>query len=97
MTQNFIPAGNLGQLAQRSSAALLAVGDLMQTITEDLPDTKRQALLDLMAGGGRVGLELTVDKDGATRIALVAIEREGIRREVATVKTVATPGADTSH
>jgi|GEM_PF-6159613 len=90
MTTNFIPAANAATLSQRSAAALRAVSELMEMIVNDLPEGKQASLGALLDGGGRVGVELTVDKSGANKISLVGVEREGRHRTLATIATIGT-------
>lgn len=84
----FVPTSNANELSKRSASALRTVSDLMEMVIADLPQTKQAALGALLEGGGRVGLELTLDRHGENRISLVGIEREGARLNLATINTI---------
>ena len=88
MTEKFIPTSDAAALSKQCAALLRASSDLMETISADLPDTKQSLLMQILDGGGRVGFEVSVDRHAINKISLVAIEREGHRRTLATVATV---------
>lgn len=85
MTSNFIPAIDHVELGKRYAAALAASAELLAVMAKDLPPDRMQAMSALLDGGGRVGIEATVDKAGTSRAVLIGIEREGARRVLAEV------------
>lgn len=89
----FIPAPNAAELSKRSAAALRAVADLMEIMLPDLPPASQSAIEGVLSTGGRIGVELLTDRHAANVVSLVAIEREGVRRVVATVAAVGAHGA----
>ena len=82
---HFIPAKDAEGLSKCCADALRVCSDLIGYMTGELEEPKKAALCAVIDGGGRVGIELLVDKAGSSRIALAAIEREGARRVLATV------------
>jgi hypothetical protein len=89
MTDQFIPAADTNELTRRSAVALLAFSELMDSMLRELPGARLEALNNLLQGGGRVGIEITLDRRGENRICLVGIEREGHHLSLMTVQTVA--------
>ena len=53
-----------------------------------LPQTKHDALQALLDGGGRVGIETSIDRRGANRIKLIGLEREGARLMLAEISAL---------
>lgn len=94
MTERFIPTSDAAILSKRCAAFMRAASELMELISNELPDEKQSALMQVLDGGGRVGLEVTVDRHASNLVSLVAVEREGHHRTLATVATVGqgTPG-----
>ncbi|NHZ80103.1 hypothetical protein F2P44_12560 [Massilia sp. CCM 8695] len=88
MTDKFIPAANAADLSAQCAALVRASGTLMHTLMVDLGLEKQEGLNRLLAGGGRVGIEITIDRHGSNQISLVAVEREGTHRTLATVQTI---------
>ena len=88
---NFIPASNTSTLSQRCAASLRANGDLISAILQDFPKEKLDSIDRLLAGGGSVGIETTVDGKAVNTIRLVGIEREGVRLVLATIALNAQP------
>ena len=58
----------------------------MAMLLQDLSKDKLDSIDRLLAGGGSVGIETLIDHRAVNTIALVAIEREGSRLVLATVK-----------
>ena len=82
---HFIPADDSSKLTQDCKTTLHAALELIGTLNDTLPAEKQQALADLLNSGGRIGLELTLDRFTASTIALIAVELEGARHSLATV------------
>lgn len=82
---DFIPASNTTTLSQLCAASLRANAELISAILKDFPKDKLDSIDRLLAGGGSVGIETTVDGKAANTIRLVGIEREGIRLVLATI------------
>lgn len=97
MTDKFIPTADPASLSAQCAALARASGTLMHTLTVDLGLDKQAALNDLLAGGGRVGIEITIDRNGTNRICLVAVEREGRHRTLATVQTIGSGVEGVAH
>ncbi|MGX5650200.1 hypothetical protein ACWKW4_08090 [Hydrogenophaga borbori] len=85
----FTPASDVEQLRQRCNLALQAVGNLLETLTGDLPQPVQDAIAGILASGGRVGLELTVDRVAENRICVMGIDADGERHTLATIATAA--------
>lgn len=83
MTSNTAPAP--GTLSQLCAAALRANGALMASLLQALSAGQKEDLQRLLAGGGSVGIETLVDKNAASRVLLVGLEREGSRLVLAEV------------
>lgn len=92
--ENFIPAEDPTDLTKRTAAAMVAVANLMELVVAALPENKLGALDDILRGGGRVGLEFTVDWRARNHASLVAVEREGVHR---TLATIAMPQKEIAH
>lgn len=90
MTSNFMPVPDL---SKHCATALRACEDLRSSILKTLPVEKLQALDDLLAGGGSVGVELMTDYKAQVTIRLVALEREGARLVLAAVTAEVPTGA----
>lgn len=88
MTDKFIPTRDAATLSKQCAAFMRAASDLMETISAELPEAKQSALMQVLDGGGRIGLEVTVDRHAINLVSLVAVEREGHHRTLATVATV---------
>ena len=87
-TDNFIPAADVSILSARCSAGLSAASDLIESMTTDLSLAKKTALANLLGAGGRVGVELSVDGKGSSRVCLVAIDREGGHHTLMSIVTL---------
>ena len=87
-TDNFTPAADPAALTSRCSAGLSAASDLVESMTTDLSLAKKTALGNLVGAGGRVGVELTVDGKGSSRVCLVAIDREGGHHTLMSIVTL---------
>ena len=85
----FKPASDAERLRERCDVALHAAGDLMETITADLSQPAQDAIAGILANGGRVGLEFTVDRVAESRICVLGIDADGERHTLATVATAA--------
>lgn len=85
----FMPASDVEQLRHRCDVALQAAGNLMETLTADLSQSAQDAIAGILANGGRVGLEFTVDRVAESRICVMGIEANGERHTLATVATAA--------
>jgi precorrin-6B methylase 2 len=92
MPSTFNKAADAAALSQRCAASLRANGALMACLLRELPKEKHDLLQGLLAGGGSVGIETSVDKHADLRVRLVAIEREGRRTVLAEVNQVITTG-----
>ncbi|MDM5176571.1 hypothetical protein PO883_05095 [Massilia sp. DJPM01] len=88
MTDKFVPTANAATLSSQCAALVRASGDLMHTLTVDLALDKQEGLNRLLTGGGRVGIKVTIDRNGNNEISLVGVEREGRHLTLATVATV---------
>jgi hypothetical protein len=91
---NFIPASDAAMLAQRAAAANHAAANLVQVLLLDLGPEAHQRIGALLAGGGRVGIEATVDGTGRSSLAMVGFTGEGARLLLLTVPL---PAADARH
>jgi hypothetical protein len=87
---NFVPSSDAVTLAQRAAAAHVATAHLLQVMLLDLPSEKHKALDALLATGGRVGIEATVDGTGLTSLCMVGFTSDGDRLLLSTVQTPAT-------
>ena len=85
-TQTF-PGSDDAVLAQRAAASHVATAELLQIMLLGLPAEKHQALDYMLASGGRVGVESTVDKTGLTSLCMVAFTGDGERLVLSTVNT----------
>lgn len=74
-----------------------AASDLMEIISNELPAQVQNSLLQVIDGGGRVGLEVTVDRHANNLMSLVAVEREGRHRTLATVAVVGAGKTGVAH
>ena len=97
MNEKFIPTSDAVNLSRQCAAFMRAASDLMETISGELPAGKQAMLMQVLDGGGRVGLEVTVDRHAANLVSLVAIEREGHHRTLATVATIAQGNSGVAH
>jgi hypothetical protein len=88
MNEKFIPTSDAASLSRQCVAVMRAASDLMETISSELPANKQQVMMQVIEGGGCVGLEITVDAHAENQVSLVAIEREGRRITIATVATI---------
>ncbi len=96
MTEDtFHPAADPLALDTACKATLNAVADLYQIMLKDLPSNGRQSADRILAEGGRLGIEVTVDKHSKSHISLVAYEADGSRQRMAIVHT--TFPSDTKH
>lgn len=84
-SSNFVPAADAGSLSKLCAASLRASGELIAEILKDFPPDKLATIDRLLAGGGSVGIETTVDGKATNTIRLVGIEREGVRLVLATI------------
>lgn len=82
---NFVPAADAATLSQRCAASLRANGALIAAMLQDFQKEGLDAVSAVLAGGGSVGIETLVDGNAVNTIHLVAIEREGTRRVLATI------------
>lgn len=78
-----------GTLSQRCASSLRANGKLLSVILADFPKSKLEAIDQLLAGGGSVGIETVIDRNATNWIRVVGIEREGARLVLATVTQAA--------
>lgn len=91
----FQPAADPQALDTACKATLNAVADLYQVMLSDLADKKRQSADKIMASGGRLGIEVTVNRHSESHISLVAYEVDGSQKTMAIVHTVFP--TDTKH
>lgn len=68
------------------AASLNANSDLVAAMLRDMPADKHEAIDQLLAGGGSVGIETLIDRDATNTISLVGQEREGARVVYATIR-----------
>jgi len=71
----------------RCTAAMRTAADLDGAMTADLHEEKQKASYHLLNGGGRVGVDLTVDRNDGNQICLVRGEREGAHRTPCSAST----------
>lgn len=76
------------ELKARCSAMLGHVGDLVERLSEALPPDRAAELGSIIEGGGRIGLEVTVDRHNVPQFVLIGIEPEGLRHVFHTVRPV---------
>lgn len=93
-TPNFIPSSDAAALIHRAAAAHHATANLLEVLLLGLPEDKLQALDVLMAEGGRVGIEATVDREQRTSLCMVGFTPDGDRLLLATVQA---PAFGSSH
>lgn len=84
-------------LSKGAAAVLRATADLMETISDCLPVEKQEALMLVLIGGGRVGLEITIDRNMKNLINVVAVEPEGRHRTIATVAAIESEKEGVAH
>ncbi len=73
-------------LTSACSAANAVAGEIIEILMRQLPASHIAALDAVLKRGGRVGLEVTVDRQAASMVALVAIEHDGMRRLVQSIE-----------
>lgn len=93
MTDNFIPSSDAAALNHRAAAAHHATANLLQVLLLDLDKEEHQRIDALLADGGRLGIEATVDGTGTTSLAMVGFTGLGERLLLLTVKTPSTGDA----
>jgi hypothetical protein len=91
-SRNLVPAADPVALGRSYAKTVNAVSELITLMCGDLSDSSNADLVRLVEGGGRIGLEVTVDRHSTDRISLIAIEPEGTRYVFLTV----TPPAPTT-
>ena len=79
----FIPAADPGALDKARKAAFLTASELMRHMTADLDDSESGLLVQVLNGGGRVGIEMTLDKHRVPHVSVIAVELEGTRHVLA--------------
>lgn len=89
---SFKPASDRAELQERCRVASLAAAELVEAIARDLPQSAHAELSRLLETGGRVGLEVTVDRAGANAYSLVAYDGAGTRQELVQVAMQAPAG-----
>jgi hypothetical protein len=97
MTDKFVPSKDSAALQKQSVAFMRAASDLMEIISNELSAEIQNSLLQVIDGGGRVGLEVTVDRHANNLMSLVAVEREGRHRTLATVAVIGSGKTEVAH
>ncbi|WP_426192568.1 hypothetical protein [Massilia sp. DWR3-1-1] len=97
MTNKFVPTSDAAALSKQSAAFMRAASDLMEIISKELPAELQASMMQVIDGGGRVGLEVTVDRHANNLMSLVAVEREGRHRTLATVAVVGSGNGGVAH
>ena len=68
------------------SAVLGNVGDLVERLAAELPESRKAQLLEIVETGGRMGIEVTINGKNMPEFVLIAIELEGKRHVFHTVR-----------
>lgn len=87
MRDTYTQSKNPQELTARSKSVIGSAFDLMEFMSADLSADKSETLLAVLRGGGRVGIEVTADRNSQNQVSLVGIEPEGKRLVLATVAT----------
>ena len=96
--EHFIPSSDAAMLMQRAAAMHVATADLLQVLLLDLSLDKQRTLDALIAMGGRVGIEATVDRESRTCLCMVGFSPDGDRLVLATVTApILQPSGDARH
>lgn len=80
-----IPAADPIALGRCYANTVNAVQELITLMCGDLSAERNADLVRLVEGGGRVGLEVTVDRNGQDSISLIGLEPEGARHVLLSV------------
>jgi len=90
MPDNFIPSTDAATLAERAAATMHATANLLQSMLLDMTADKHQAIDTLLARGGRIGIESTVNGLGETSLHMVGFTSDGERLQLSTVQAPTT-------
>lgn len=90
---DFIASSDAATLYQRAAAMHHATAGLLQALLLDLGAEEHQRIDTLLADGGRLGIEATVDGMGTTSLCMVGFTGTGERLRLLTVKTPGTGSA----
>lgn len=81
----FIPPDDASKLSRLSSQTLFSMGELMQAMTDELHEVRRSELGDVLAAGGSLGIQATVDQKGERTLKLISVLHSGEQRTEATM------------
>jgi hypothetical protein len=70
------------------SAMLGHVDDLVMRLVSELPTERSATLVQIVEGGGRMGVEVTLDSRYVPEIVLIGVELEGRRHVFHTVRPI---------
>lgn len=98
MTNKFTSEKASAEITKQAAAFARAASHLGEAISNELCTPEMQkTMMQVLDGGGRVGLELTVDRHAANLLSLVAIEREGRHLTLLSVRVKDAPNSGVAH
>lgn len=97
MTDKFTPKAGTSELTKQAAAFMRAASDLVEVLSTELPAEKQAIMMQVLDGGGRVGLEVTVDRHASNLLRLVVVEREGRHLALATISVTGSENGGVAH